>query len=341
MATSDGDPAVSLLRLANGYQVSQAIAVAAALGVAEAIDAEPRAVDEIAARVGADTGALYRLLRALTTVGIFRENEEQRFTATAMSELLRPDDARSMRGWPEFIRRSYHWASWGDLLNSVRTGETAMHHLYGADVWQFRADKPEETRIFNAAMSALARNSLAAIVDAYDFDQFDRIVDVGGGSGTLLIEILNVYPRPTGVVFDLPHVVSEATAEIERAGIRNRCEATGGSYLDGVPGGGDLYVFKSVLMDCPDDQAAVILRNVRKAMNASGTVLVIESVIGAPNEGQPAAFSDLNMLVATGGRIRGGDDWRGLLAVAGLQLVDLKPTASQLWLIEARPTANS
>jgi hypothetical protein len=140
---ADSDLAATLLRLANGYQVSQAIAVAAAMRLADVIDAEPRAVDEIAAEVGADGAALYRLLRALTTIGIFRESEARRFTATAMSELLRSDHLRSMRGWPEFIRRSYHWAVWGDLLSSVRTGETAMQHLYGENVWQFRADKPE------------------------------------------------------------------------------------------------------------------------------------------------------------------------------------------------------
>ena len=179
-----------------------------------------------------------------------------------------------------------------------------MRHLYGADVWQFRADKPEETTIFNAAMSALARNSFHAIVDAYDFDRFERIVDVGGGTGTLLTQILAVYLHPRGVVFDLPHVVQEATAEIDRAGLAHRCDVDGGSYLDGVPEGGDLYILKSVLMDCPDDQALVILRHIRQAMNGDGAVLVIETVTGAPNEGELAAFSDLNMLVATGGRVR-------------------------------------
>ena len=338
-AATDSDLAVTLFRLANGYQVTQAIAVAAALGLADVIDAEPRAANEIGATVGADGAALYRLLRALTTIGIFRENEDRRFTATAMSELLRSDHPNSMRGWPKFVRRGYHWAVWGDLLNSVRTGETAMKHLYGADVWQFRADKPEETTIFNAAMSALARNSFHAIVDAYDFDRFDRIVDVGGGTGTLLTQILAVYLHPRGVVFDLPHVVQEATTEIDRAGLARRCEVDGGSYLDGVPEGGDLYILKSVLMDCPDDQALVILRHIRQAMNGDGAVLVIETVTGAPNEGELAAFSDLNMLVATGGRVRARDHWDALLTDTGFDLVEVKPTESRFSLIEGRPTA--
>lgn len=341
MGSSDGDLAVRLLRLANGYQVSQAIAVAAELGLADVIDAEPRAIDEIASQVGADDGSLYRLLRALTTIGIFQVNDDRRFTATPMSELLRSDHPRSIRSWPAFVRRGYHWAAWGDLLTSVRTGGTAMEHLYGTDVWQFRADKPEETTIFNAAMSALARHAAQAIVDTCDFDRFDRIVDVGGGTGTLLIEILSRYEHPSGVVFDLPHVVAEATAEVDRAGLAHRCEVDGGSYLDGVPTGGDLYVIKSVLMDCADDEARVILRHVRQAMNDAGAVLVIESMIGAPNEGERAAFSDLNMLVATGGRLRGRDDWMAMLTDTGFDLVDVKPTASPFSLIEGRPTARS
>jgi hypothetical protein len=213
-----------------------------------------------------------------------------------------------------------------------------MEHLYGTDVWQFTADRPEETTVFNTAMSALSSNSLAAIVGAYDFDRFDRIVDVGGGNGTLLTEILSVCRRPHAVVSDLPHIVEEAAAVTEDRGLGHRCEVSGNSYLDSVPGGGDLYVLKSVLMDCPDDTAAVILRNVRAAMDRDGTVLVIEAMIAAPNQGQPAAFSDLNMLVATGGRIRGRDDWRVLLSAAGFDLVDVTPTTSSLRLIEARPT---
>jgi hypothetical protein len=339
VGSTDSELAGRLLRLANGYQVSQAIAVAAALGLADVIDAEPRAVDEIAARVGAAEGSLYRLLRALTTIGIFHENDEHHFTATPMSELLRTDHPRSMRGWPTFVRRGYHWAAWGDLLTAVRTGGTAMEHLYGTDVWQFRADKPEETTIFNAAMSALARNAAQAIVDAYDFDRFDRIVDVGGGTGTLLIEILSRYEHPSGVVFDLPHVVGEATVDVDRAGLAHRCAVAGGSYLDGVPAGGDLYVIKSVLMDCADDEARLILRHVRQAMNEAGAVLVIETMIGTPNQGQPAAFSDLNMLVATGGRLRGRDDWNAMLTDTGFELVDVQPTASPFSLIEGRPTA--
>jgi hypothetical protein len=339
VGSTDGELAVRLLRLANGYQISQAIAVAAVLGLADGIDGEPRAVGEIAAQVGADEGSLYRLLRALTTIGIFQETEERCFAATPVSELLRSDHPRSMRAWPTFVGRGYHWAAWGDLLTSVRTGGSAMEHLYGTDVWQFRADKPEETTIFNAAMSALARNAAGAIVDAYDFDRFDRVVDVGGGTGTLLIEILSRYEHPDGVVFDLPHVVAEATVEVDRAGLAHRCEVVGGSYLDGVPAGGDLYVIKSVLMDCADDDARVILRHVRQAMGDAGVVLVIESMIGAPNEGEPAAFSDLNMLVATGGRLRGRDDWRAMLTDTGFDLVDVTPTASSFSLIEGRPTA--
>jgi hypothetical protein len=293
--------ATTLLRLANGYQISQTIHVAAELRLADLIGDEPVSAVDIATRVGAHPGSLYRLLRALATVGIFRETDDRCFVASPMSDLLRTDRPRSMWGWPTFIGRPYHWQIWGNLLHSVRTGEDATHHLYGVDIWQYRADKPEESTVFNAAMSAVSRNVAPAIIAAYDFTRFERIVDVGGANGALLAAILTASPRSTGVVFDLPYVVREAASVIQAAGLEGRCETAEGSYLEGVPAGGDAYILKSVLMDSTDEEGAAILQNVRTAMGALGTLLVIEGVIGAPNEGQRDAFSDLMMLVGTGG----------------------------------------
>ena len=123
-----------------------------------------------------------------------------------------------MRGWPALIGRPYHWQMWGDLLHSVRTGENAAHHLFGVDIWQYRADKPQETSAFNTAMSALSRSVAPAIVAAYDFGRFERIVDVGGANGAFLAAILTASPNATGVVFDLPHV-----ARPSQGAISTRC----------------------------------------------------------------------------------------------------------------------
>ena len=236
------------------------------------------------------------------------------------------------------IGRPYHWQMWGDLLHSVRTGEDAIHHRHGVGIWTYRADKPEETAIFNAAMEAMSRSVAPAIIAACDFTRFKRIVDVGGANGALLAAILAASPHSTGVVFDLPHVVREASSVIRRAGLEGRCAIAEGSYFEGVPADGDAYIFKSVLMDHTDETCAAILRRVRTAMGPQGSLLVMEGIIGAPNEGPRAALSDLMMLVGTGGRERRQDEWESILDAAGFELRSTTPTASRFQILEGRPS---
>jgi hypothetical protein len=331
-------PAAALMRLTNGYQVSQAIHVAAVLRLADFIGGEPVAAEEIAPRVGAHPRSLYRLLRALSTVGIFRETDDRRFVASAMSDLLRTDHPGSMWGYPAFIGRPRHREVWGELLHSVRTGQDAPHHLWGVDAYQHLADKPEEIASFSAGQAAVSRTVAPAIIAAYDFSKFVRIVDVGGGNGALLAAILSASPRSSGVVFDLPHVVQEAASVSRTAGLDGRCEIVGGSYWDGVPAGGDAYIIKSVLMDKTDEEAATLLRNVRSVMGPRGTLLVIERLIGAPNQGPVDAFFDLQMLVGPGGGVRRHDEWPPLFAAGGFSLDSVTPTASRFYVLEGWPS---
>jgi hypothetical protein len=331
-------PAAALMRLTNGYQVSQAIHVAAELRLADFIGGEPVTADEIAPRVGAHAGSLYRLLRALSTVGIFRETDDERFVGSPMSDLLGTDHPRSMWGWPAFIGRPHQREIWGDLLHSVRAGEDAPHHLWGVDIWQYRADKPEEIAGMNAAMAAVSRTAAPAISAAYEFSRFGRIVDVGGANGALLVAILTASPRSSGIVFDLPAVVREAASVIREAGLEGRCEAVGGSYWDAVPAGADAYIIKSVLVDTTDEEAATLLRNVRSAMGPRGTLLVIERIIGAPNEGAVDAFLDITMLVSTHGAVRRQDEWAAVFAAGGFKLGSVTPTAARLYVLEGHPS---
>ena len=337
MSTPPEPSTAMLLRLVNGYQVSQAIHVAAALKLADFVGDHPISVSELGTRVGAQADSLYRLFRALSSVGVFRETEGRCFVATPMSDLLRTNHPQSMWGWAMFVGRPYHWQMWGDLLHSVRTGEDAIHHRHGVDIWTYRADKPEETAVFNAAMAALSKNAAAAIVAAGDFTRFRRIVDVGGADGALLTVILTACPHSTGVVFDLPHVVRDAVATVSAAGLEGRCEISEGSYFDTVPASGDAYILKSVLMDHTDETCVDILRRVRTVIHPEGRVLVIEGLVTAQNDSPRTAFSDLMMLVATGGRERARDEWEAILAAAGLELGAITPTASRFQILEARP----
>ena len=232
------EPAAELRRLVNAYQVSQAIHVAAVLGIADRLAGGPRSSDHLAAETDTDPRSLYRLLRALAAVGVLREEESRRFSLTEVGDGLRSDADAPIAGWAAMIGRPYYWQAWGALLHSVRTGENAFRHVHGTDPWTYRAAHPEEAAIFDRAMADLARRSHASVTQAYDFGRFGTVVDVGGGNGALLAALLPRYEGMRGVLLDLPHAVAAAESVFASAGIADRCEAIAGDFFQSVPEGG-------------------------------------------------------------------------------------------------------
>jgi hypothetical protein len=325
------------MRLINGYQVSQAIHVAAVLRIADHLRDRPHSSNELAAATGTHPQSLYRLLRALAAVGVFHEDSERRFSLTEMGHCLRSNTANSIAGWASLVGRPYYWQSWGHLLHSVRTGENAFRDLHGRDVWAYRSEHPEESAIFDRAMTALSRGVGGAIMAAYDFGPFDCIVDVGGGQGLLLADLLAARSDARGVLLDLPHVLSRAKALLRSKGVAERCQIVGGNFFESVPAGGDLYMLKAILHDWKDNDAIRILRVCRRATKPEGKLLVIEQVLGQPNEAPDGKFSDLNMLVAPGGQERSREEFAILLSAAGFNLTQVIPTATRHSLIEATP----
>jgi hypothetical protein len=318
-----------LARLLNGFQVSQAIYAAATLGIADLLAGGPRTADELAAASGANPDALYRLLRALASVGVFRELEGRRFELTSVGDGLRSDASGSLLGWAKFIGRTYFRDAWSDIVHSVRTGENAFRHVHGTDPWTYRAARPEESAIFDDAMMALTRHGERALLDAYDFGRFGTVVDVAGGRGALLAAVLERYPNVNGVLFDQPHVVDQAEA------LGDRCRIVAGSFFDSVPEGGDAYMLKMIVHDWEDEDALRILRNIAAVLRPDGAVLVIERQLGGPNENARAKFGDLNMLISPGGRERTTDEYAALFAAAGLRFAGETPAAE--WAVyEAR-----
>jgi hypothetical protein len=210
--------------------------------------------------------------------------------------------------------------------------------VHGTDVWAYRAERPDESAIFDLAMESLTSASNRALLDAYDFGRFGSVVDVGGGNGALLAALLGEFPEMLGVLLDQPHVVANAAAVLERAGVADRCEVVGGSFFDDVPGGGDAYALKSIIHDHEDEPAVAILQVCRRAMAADATLLLIERIVGPPNEDPRTKFSDLNMLVAPAGRERTLDEWDALVTRAGFRLVTTAPSASGHAVIEAAPS---
>jgi O-methyltransferase domain/Dimerisation domain len=316
-----------LWELVNNFRLSQALSVAARLGIADELKDGGRTSDELATAVGAHPDALYRLLRALASVGVLHEDDGRTFSLTESGYDLRSDSPTTVAGWASFIGSREHWQTWGDLMHSIRTGENAFRHLHGTDVWTYRTQHPEAGPPFDRAMGELTRRVDESLVGAYDFGRFETLVDVGGGRGALLRAILAANPRLTGILFDQPHVV-EGIAPIERATV------VGGSFFDAVPEGADAYVLKWIIHDWEDPEARAILQTCRRAMRRGGTVLVIDRVVGPPNEDPLAKFSDLNMLVMPGGRERTREEFAALFDSAGLRLADVYP-AGPMAVIEA------
>jgi O-methyltransferase domain/Dimerisation domain len=326
-----------LRHLVNGFQVSQAIHAAVALGIPDLLADGPRASDQLADASGADSGALYRLLRALASVGVLDEGDERTFSLTPFGEPLRSDVPDSLHGWASFVGRPYYWEAWGQLVESVRTGENAFRRVHGMEVWEYRTLQPEEGAIFDGAMTALTRRLNRGLLAAYDFGRFGTVVDVGGGQGVLLAAILEAHPSLRGVLFDQPGVVAGAGYVLRSAGVADRCRVVGGDFFEAVPAGGDAYVLKMVVHDWEDQEAAAILRSCRAAMPAGAALLVVERVVGAPNEGRDVKFSDLNMLVAPGGRERTLEELRSLFAAAGFELAREVPADGGVSIVEGAP----
>lgn len=330
------DPRLDLLGLINGFQITQAIHVASVLGIADHLAGGARSASELAALTKSHPDTLYRLLRALAAIGVFREDASRMFTLTPIGDCLRPDSATPLGAWAEVVGSPYYWQAWGHLLHSVQTGKNAFQDLNGKDVWQFRADHPQHGAAFARAMSQLSRGSAAAVLRAYDFSPFRHIVDVGGGQGLMLAAILGAHPHIRGTLFDQPDVVAGAKTILAERGVLDRCEIVGGSFFETVPEGADAYLMRVVIHDWEDDEAIAILKVCRRAMPETAKLILVERLIAPPNQMPAAKFSDLNMLVSPGGRERTREEFAELFARSGLELT-LVCAAGIVNVIEARP----
>jgi hypothetical protein len=328
-------PADVLLDIMRGYRQGQALAVAATLGIADLLADGPRSVDELAEVTGTHAPSLVRLLRALASIGVFAEDDDQRFRLTSLAEPLRSDAPRSVRSSLRFLGDPVLFVPWGQLLHSVKTGEPAFDHVFGTGLYSYLAQHPEPAEVFNAGMAGQPRHEV--VLEVYDFSQARVVVDVGGGDGRLIAAILRAHPAQRGILCDLPGVVAEARQRLEHDGLTDRCEVVGGSFLERVPEGGDLYLLSDVLHNWDDDRAVTILANCRKAVAEEGRLVIVQQVLPPSNDDVFGRFADLNMLVLLGGRERTADDFRQLLAAAGFTLTRILGTRVPYSIVEAIP----
>ncbi len=325
-----------LSQMATGYWLSKMVYVAAKLGLADRLASGPLSVSALASSVGAQSGPLHRLMRGLASVGVFVEGEPQVFALNPAAEYLRDDHPQSVRPLT-IMAGETQFEAWADLLHSVQTGQTGFEHRFGRPLFDYLGDHPEQAAMFDRAMVSIHGRETAAILDAYDFRSFKRIVDIGGGNASQMVEILQKHRNLSGMVFDLPHVVERARDALQRANLANRCDTRGGSFFEEVPAGGDAYLLRHIIHDWDDAASAAILKTIRKAIPAHGKLLVIETVIPPGNDPCFAKLLDLTMLVIPGGLERTQDQYTTLLADAGFQLTRVVPTTGGVDVIEALP----
>jgi SAM-dependent methyltransferase len=340
MSGSPLPPGSILYQLSIGHYVSRALHLAAKLGIADQIAAGRRSAEALAAATGTHAAALRRVLRLLVSAGVFSEGDDGGFGLTPLGDALRSDAPSSARALVMLFAGVALQDSWKELEYCVRTGQPAFRK-HSPDGDAFSSFDPEQAAIFDAAMATFAPQSAAAIAAACDLSRFERVVDVGGGNGAILLGLLGAHPKLRGVVFDRPQVEAGAKRKIAEAGLAERCEFVAGDFFESVPPGADAYLIKHVIHDWDDAQATVILRNIRRAMKPEARLLLAEGVYPAridtslPSRG--AAANDVNMLVATGGRQRSEPEFRALYAAAGFALEQILPTASPLCVVVGVP----
>jgi ubiquinone/menaquinone biosynthesis C-methylase UbiE len=326
-----------LLHLVNGSWVAQACYVVARLGIPDLLAAGPRTAEDLATATNTNAPALHRLLNGLGSVGICNLRDDGKFEMTRLGELLRKDVPSSMRAW------TLHWGGeswnvWANLLHSVRTGQSARALITGTPGFAHLDRNPEAAAIFNQAMADLTRLTAIEVARVYDFSS-KRVVDVGGGYGELLAQILLAHPTARGVLFDMAHAIDKARDSLVARGLGERSEFLSGDFFASVPSGADVYVLKSVIHDWPDDRARVILQTCRRAMQAGARLLVVERLMPerlAPGaEAEALARSDLHMLVALGAQERTHAEMHALLISAGLKPLRTLETASGFQIVES------
>ena len=285
----------------------------AEMSIADHLKDGPLAIDALADKSQAHPPTLYRVMRAMANAGFFIESPGKTFTLTPVGQFLRSDIPSSFRSMILSEFEADRVPAWHNLPHSIRTGNVAFDKVYGKDVWQHYREHPTQNEYFAKWMTQASRVSDQAIFAAFDFTPFKTVIDVGGGQGMFLTDLLDRYPASNAVLFDQPEVIALAPEH-------PRLRRVGGSFFESIPNGGDLYTMKWIIHDWEESKALLILQNIRKAMKPTSKLMLIEMLIKDGPEPDFVKWMDLNMLAIPGGQERTADEYRQLLAQAGFKL---------------------
>lgn len=329
-------PEGQMMQLIMGGFVSQAVYVAAKLGIADQLAKGEKTTADLAASSGTDERSLYRLLRSLASLGVFTETSDQTFANTTLSETMLADSPTSLRPMLLMVGDPEHGRVINDLEYSVRTGKPAWEHVHGVPVFKYFFETNKELGdIFNQAMTSGSHAQIAAVLASYDFSGIGTLADIAGGHGHLLGGIMQKYPSMKGVLFDLGVVLTGAPEMLASYGVADRVEMVEGDFFSDIPVVADAYILKHIIHDWYDDNCEKILGCIRRSMPDDGRVLIVDSVIPPGNDPHPGKWLDLEMLVAPGGVERTASEFETLLTNSGFKLSRIIPTPSPVSIVEA------
>jgi C-methyltransferase len=338
--TNKPEAATRLLELIQMRLISEAIHVVVALGIADRLASRPMTAGELAQATASDTDCLRRVMRALASFEVFSEDSAGRFALGPLGEFLKRDVAGSLHGAALFFGGDNGTNVVRLFLNAVRTGDSAIQLLFGGKrVFEWLQSDPEQAQLFNSVMTSFATLHITGLLEAYDFSYAAKIVDVGGGHGKNLAEILKKNPAVSGILFDLPHAFEGGQKTMTDAGLADRCQVVSGDFFASVPAGADAYVLSRVIHDWNDEKTVAILKNVRTAIAPHGRLILLETMLRRDCSSVYPVLSDLNMLLMTGGCERTEEEYRRLYREAGFELTKAVPTTSPTGttVIEGKP----
>ncbi len=338
--TTKPEAAARLLELIQMRLISEAIHVVAALGVADLLANAPKSVEQLAKATGASPTSLRRVMRALTSFGVFSQDPAGRFALAPLGEFLERDVPGSLHGAALFFGGETGTSTVRLFLECVKTGESATQKRSGGGgCFEWLQSDPERNELFNAMMTSFSTLHITGLLEAYDFSPATKVVDVGGGHGKILSEVLKTNPSMRGILFDLPHAFEGGRRTIAQAGLADRCEVISGDFFASVPAGADAYLLSRVIHDWDDEKAVAILKIVRGAIAPHGRLILIETMLRPDGSTAYPVLSDLNMLLLTGGCERTEEEYREVYRSAGFELTKTVATRSPTGttVIEGRP----